>query len=196
MTTTMSPSTNGRPRRSLNETIGRLDEMLDALGRAIPETIRDELRVNIGAAVADGVRAALVEIAANLDLPALLHRAQQFAPTSPAPAENVGPGLFRRVMSRVGQAAAVTAASMAGRTRQLSRGLGMYLAKLRQLWQFRRPVGVALVVGGLAATATLLAPTWVGGILSGIGAAGSALAVQMGLWLRRAFGLSVPALNE
>lgn len=196
MTTTMSPSVNGRPRRSLNETIGRLDEMLDGLGRAIPETIRDELRVNIGAAVADGVRAALVEIAANLDLPALLHRAHQFAPTPPAPVEIQRPGLFRRVMSRVGQAAAVTATAMAGRTRQLSRGLGMYLAKLRQLWQFRRPVGVALVIGGLAATVTLLAPNWVGGILSGITAAGSAVAVQMGLWLRRAFGLAVPALNE
>ena len=55
MTTTMNnlPTLPGRQRRSLNDTIGRLDEMIDGLSEAIPGTIRDTLQETVGTAVAE-----------------------------------------------------------------------------------------------------------------------------------------------
>ena len=50
MTTTLAPASNGRARRSLNDSIARLDEMIDGLSEAIPETIRDTLKEALEAA--------------------------------------------------------------------------------------------------------------------------------------------------
>ena len=71
MTTTMNhnlPTLPGRQRRSLNDTIGRLDEMIDGLSEAIPGTIRDTLQETVGAAVAEGIREALADIFANSEV--------------------------------------------------------------------------------------------------------------------------------
>jgi hypothetical protein len=62
MTTTLNAPANGRPRRTLNETIGQLDQMIEGLSTAIPETIRDTLQEHVAAAVSEGVRSALVDI--------------------------------------------------------------------------------------------------------------------------------------
>jgi hypothetical protein len=43
MTATMNNNLPGRQRRSLNDTIGHLDQMIDGLSEAIPGTIRDTL---------------------------------------------------------------------------------------------------------------------------------------------------------
>ena len=71
----MSATTmNGRPlpRRTLNDSIGRLDDILDGLGEAIPATIRTTLQESVGVAVAEGVKAAMVEIMTNPDVLAKL----------------------------------------------------------------------------------------------------------------------------
>ena len=55
------PTLPGRQRRSLNDTIGRLDEMIDGLSEAIPGTIRDTLQETVGAAVGTAERAGHVD---------------------------------------------------------------------------------------------------------------------------------------
>ena len=70
MTATLSlPSAaNGQHRRSLNDSISRLDEMIDGLSTAIPETIRDTLKETVAESVSLGVKAAVIEVLTNADL--------------------------------------------------------------------------------------------------------------------------------
>jgi hypothetical protein len=49
-------SANGRHRRSLSDTISRLDEMIDGLSQAIPDTIRDTLKEAVAESISLGVK--------------------------------------------------------------------------------------------------------------------------------------------
>src|SRR3954469_14738800 len=65
MSVTITPTSNGRARRSLNDSIVRLDDMIDGLSEAIPATIRDTLKESIAEAITEGVKAAVVEVLTN-----------------------------------------------------------------------------------------------------------------------------------
>ena len=177
MTGTMTAppeSANGRPpRRSLNDAIGRLDEMIDGLSTAIPETIRDTLKESIADAIALGVKAAVVEVLSNRALLEALH----------------GP---RRMTLRQMLAAAVTR-TRAKVARWVKRAVTSVLGtpqrlreRTRQVWAVRRPVIIALTIGAVVGFAAAWTPSWVAGTLLGIGTAGLSLVVQAGLWARRA----------
>jgi hypothetical protein len=98
MTTTMNAPANGRPRRSLNETIGHLDQMIDGLSNAIPETIRDTLKEEVGAAVGEGVRTALTDLLTNPEVLALLRHTLAPEPLMAAPVTLGRPPLFPGVL--------------------------------------------------------------------------------------------------
>ena len=85
MNATATPKTastsNGR-RPTLSDSITRLDQILDGLGEAIPQLIRDTLRESVAVAVAEGVRAALVDVLNGEAVQSLL---LGVLPTTPAP---------------------------------------------------------------------------------------------------------------
>ena len=83
MNATPTPKTapNGR-RPTLSDSIDRLDHILDGLSEAIPATVRDALRESVAAAVAEGVRAALVDVLNGEAVQSLL---LGVLPTTPAP---------------------------------------------------------------------------------------------------------------
>src|ERR1700733_4384459 len=94
----------GRQRRNLNDTIGHLDQMIDGLSEAIPGTIRDTLQETVGAAITEGVRAALLEIVSNPDVVALL-RSSLPVSASPAKEDASGapnPSLLGTLLKKVG----------------------------------------------------------------------------------------------
>jgi hypothetical protein len=201
MTATMNNNLPGRQRRSLNDSIGHLDQMIDGLAEAIPGTIRDTLQEMVGAAITEGVRAALLEIVSNPDVQALW-RSSQPTPSPLAVPIVTGasqPGVVRRLLARTG-AGIVNAVrwSMtlmrAGATKVIQcaltalRKLAQLRERLRSLRHARRPLLLAFAVGALVATITLIAPSWVAAMLSGLGGAGITLAVQAGLWLRQHLG--------
>ena len=66
---------------------------------------------------------------------------------------------------------------------------------MKAIFRFSTPL-LALAVGGLAVAITLVAPTWVAAIVSGLGGAGVALAVQAGLWLRKHLGTLLATRRE
>jgi predicted permease len=77
-----------------------------------------------------------------------------------------------------------------------SRGCLNKLAALRQRlrqYPIRKPLLLALAVGGLATLIALVAPQWVAATLSGLGGVSVTLFVQVGLWLRQRFGSLVAA---
>ena len=179
---------NGRtlPRRSLNDSIGKLDTILDGLGEAIPATIRDTLQESVSAAVAEGVKAALIEVMTNPDLLARIQPQPVLAK----------PSFFGRIYSKVrdGLASfwnwvapkAVTlkenAAEAVGGVRQ--RGTNL-VNRLRWLGSCRRPIVIALSIGFfLAGVAYVSSPTFAS-LLTGLAATVSALGVQFALWTRR-----------
>jgi hypothetical protein len=191
MTTAMP--LNGRPRRSLNDSIAKLDEILDGLSQAIPATIRDTLRESIAAAVTEGVRIALVEIFASGDLLNLL---RGLVPT-PAPAlmptDPVSPSLKARIGAILARAGRWVGARLRGLTGLVAVGLGSARAQVvglmqrcRLLWTLRRPLAVAAGVGCGAAVVALVAPNWLAAAVSGVGGAVAALGTQLWLWTRRA----------
>jgi H+/Cl- antiporter ClcA len=85
--------------------------------------------------------------------------------------------------------------TVAGCTSAVLNKLAEFRRRLRSLRHVRRPLLLALAVGGLAVVITLVAPTWVTAIVSGLGGAGVALAVQAGLWLRRHLGTLLATSN-
>jgi hypothetical protein len=199
MTVTMNNILPSRPRRNLNDTIGHLDKMIDGLSEAIPGTIRDTLQETVGAAIGEGVRAALLEIVSNPDVLALLRGAlpaPMAVPITPdAPRESLVGTLLRKVCSAVITVArwfksgvVTVAGAVAECTCTTLNKLAELGQRLRSLRKARRPLLLALVVGSLVAFVALVAPNWVGATLSGLGGAGITLAVQAGLWLRQHLG--------
>jgi hypothetical protein len=171
-TMTMPDSANGRPRRNLNDTIARLDEMIDGLSEAIPETIRDTLKHSISDAIAIGVKAAVVEVLTNRPLLDAMNKPARLT-------------LRQRVTAAIKRASSTV-------VRWVRRLVGVALGtpqKLRDraklIWSVRRPIAVALVIGAAVGFAAAWTPPWVAGTLIGVGTAGLSLVVQAGLWARR-----------
>jgi hypothetical protein len=198
MTATMNNNLPGRQRRSLNDSIGHLDQMIDGLAEAIPGTIRDTLQEAVGAAITEGVRAALLEIVTNPDVLALFRSSLPMVPPLAVP---VVPhvSLLRILLTKVCSGVATVArwskngvvavaTAVADCTSAVLNKLAALRQRLHSLRHARRPLLLALAVGGLAVVITLVAPTWVAAIVSGLGGAGVTLAVQAGLWLRQHLG--------
>jgi hypothetical protein len=199
MTATLNNNNvSSRQRRSLNDTIGHLDQMIDGLSEAIPGTIRDTLQETVGAAITEGVRAALLEIVTNPDVLTRLRGSLPTPPPLAVPLASVTPhsSLLRTLLTKVCSGVATVArwsknaalavtSTMADGTRAVLNKLAALRERLRSLRHARRPLLLALVVGALAVAITLVAPTWVAAIVSGLGGAGVTLAVQAGLWLRQ-----------
>jgi hypothetical protein len=199
MTTTMNAPANGRPRRSLNETIGHLDRMLDGLSTAIPETVRDTLKEEVGAAVSEGVRTALTDILTNPEVLALLRHTLAPEPPMAVPVAPPRPPLFPGMLGTllgatkaagnwVWQRLKRAGGAVAGLACKVAYKLVALRDQLQTLRQVRKPLLLALAIGGLAAAVALFAPHWVAATLSGLGGLCATLTVQLGLWLRRSLG--------
>ena len=78
----------------------------------------------------------------------------------------------------------------AGRAAALLRGLR---GAWRLGWLWRRQLAVALAVGAAAGAGAYFAGPWLAGLAAGAGGFAAALALQAGLWLRRACGIDAGA---
>jgi Flp pilus assembly protein TadB len=177
----------------LNDSIAKLDEILDGLSQAIPATIRDTLRESVAAAVTEGVRIALVEIFTSGDLLNLMHGLVPSPAPALIPADPVGPSLKDRIGATLSRAGRWVGTRLRGLTRLVASGLGSahgrvvgLMQRCRLLWTLRRPLAVAAGVGCAAAVVALVAPNWLVAAVSGVGGAVGALGTQLWLWTRRA----------
>jgi len=183
MSVTMTPSANGRSRRSLNESIVRLDEMIDGLSEAIPATIRDTLKESIAEAITEGVKAAVVEVLTN---PALQAKVGEPIRTKSPPLRD----LVRQLVSRARQVTA-RGSELVGQTVSAARQsvtkriklVGSLVGRAKAL---RIPALIAVGAGMAAVAVAAIAPNWVGTVLSGVGGMVTAASVQGWLWVRRA----------
>jgi hypothetical protein len=177
---------NGR-RPTLSDSITRLDQILDGLGEAIPQLIRDTLRESVAVAVAEGVRAALVEVLSGEAVQSLLRGGLSAAS---APAAAPPPSLGARRLTHARSAFATVRAWVGGTLRRVSAGLAAVGRTIRDGvktgfgWlgfggRWLRVFPVLALVGGAAAALTLSASAWWTSLRSGlaaVGAGGAALA--------------------
>lgn len=191
----VTTTTNGKPRKQLADQLDRLDGIIDALAEGLNGAVADAAREGTRLAVKD----AIVEIMTNPDLRALL--APSVAPPPPTPADPPAaapptppkPVLWARIKARISAARTAVAGTVARAKEAVVRrfviagdavvALGRATGETLPL---RRVVLVGLGVGLLVGTACLVLPQTTAAVVGGIGAAGTAVSVQVGNWLTRA----------
>lgn len=182
---TATATTNGKPRKQLSEQLDRMDTLVDALAEALPEAVTDACREGARQAVKEAV----AELLASPDLRALLAgvTAARVAPPPVAPADPAPPtpGVWTRLKAKfaaVREAAAVRVRAAAATVRASTRLLAGVVP-------LRRFLAVAASVGVAVAVAAYACPHAVSAAIGGVGAACTAVGVQLGNWLRKSAGV-------
>jgi hypothetical protein len=211
MTTTSTVPSNGKIRKSLESQLDRFDRMLDGLADAIPQVVAETIRSAAAQSVREAIESALGEVLRSRSvadaigpsavplsghLPVAMPVASVVPPTAAtqhpeyATGDAAGGNRSRGWLARLRVACAARCrrlgrAVAAGWQRWLD-GLSALCAPLAVLPRIVRYVEVALVVGGAVAVLAWFCGPWISSALGGLGAFGSALAVQVGLRLRGA----------
>jgi hypothetical protein len=185
MTATAS---NNRPqRKQLSDQIDRLDSILDGLGGALNGAVAEAAREGMRLALKD----ALIEIMVDAGLRAKLHQAT--APEQPERQPSTSPGILEHAASLLGRLAKAcqrTAANLVERGRAqvktLTHAAAEGLSVVRTLGSLKNLALVGVGVGVTVGVVGLVAPHAVAAGLSGLCGGMAAVAVQLGVWTRRA----------
>jgi hypothetical protein len=189
---TITASRNGAPqRKQLSDQLDRLDGIIDTLADGLTEAVRDA--VTKGTATA--LQQVLLELVANPATRELLRQTLATQTVSAAPAEAVPEtaapttrkASFLARCKRVVANAARTVAAVPGRivigVKGLLRKTKGLARRLNIAWQLKKAAVVGLGIGAAVATVAMLSHP-LASVLSGVGAAATAFAVQLGLWCR------------
>ena len=179
--TSTATATNGRPRRQLADQLDRLDGIIDALAEGLNGAVADAAREGTRLAVKD----AILEILTNPDLRALIATAAPADKRSAQPVTPPGPpalGWWGRAKAK---AAAVTRATRR-RWRSAAAAVAGTARLLSTVMPLKRVLLTGAVIGAAVGVACYLAPHGVASAVSGVGAAVTAVAAQVGGWFRRA----------
>ena len=185
---------NGKPqRKQLADQLDRLDGIIDALAEGLNQAVADAC----GEGARQAVRDVLIEIASNPELRAML--APQAvpmpaaAPVSATPPEPKKPGLWSRLKAQVAAArTAVVAfatkakAAVAAKVAAVTATVAAAGTAAGEALPVRQALGVALGVGLLVGLVCYQLPESASAAVAGAGAACTAVAVQVGNWLKRA----------
>jgi hypothetical protein len=149
--------------------------------------------------VTEAVRATLIEIVSNPQVMSLLRgvvpsivqpagqqEAQAPRTSEPKPHVHVRRGLtsawqWATAKLRTTRQATVISA------RQAVHGLVGTWRRANAVWQLKRPLIVALLIGFIAGMVSYASSPWVAGIVSGVSTTGAVLGMQMALFARRLF---------
>jgi hypothetical protein len=204
---------NGRPqRKQLSDQLDRLDTIIDALAEALPSAVADACKEGARVAIKD----AIVEILASPELRSLIAPARPepiataptLVPESPTVARK--PNFWARLkamktaakeamynaVSRVKNAVVgrinTVRESVVGRINAVRETVAAISMVVSEKIPVRRILLVGLGVGLVVGFACLVIPREVAGVVSGLSAASTTIAVQIGSWLKNAarrFGL-------
>ncbi len=179
-----APTNNKPQRKQLSEQIDRLDTIIDCLGEVLPEAVRDACQEGTRQAVKD----AILEIVSNPELrnliaglaPAALSPVAS-APSPPSDITISKPGFLCRARSKV----AATKAALIRRWRTKKAAVVMTVQTLAMMLPLKQ---IALVGAGIGVVVGLISyacPHTLTAVMSGIGGAGTAVAIQVGFGFHR-----------
>jgi len=196
-----TPTLKPTQRRQLSDQLDRLDTIIDALAEGLPGAVTDAVREGARAAIKD----ALIEIITNPELRALLAPAAPAVPIPtpmpPAPAESrpptptepKRPTLWSRLKSKASAAKAAIVGTVVhvkdaiiGRCHAVRDSIAAVGHAAGEAVPVQKILTTALVVGIVVGSACLIVPETVAAAIGGVGAATTAICVQIGGWLRRA----------
>ena len=183
---TATATTNGRPqRKQLSDQLDRLDEIIEALSVRLTETVADATREGTRLAVRD----VILELMTNADLRAMIPGMAVAPPAAPpaAPAferpEPAAPraGIWRRVKARF----AAAKAAAAERCTAAATTVTATARTLAAVMPLRTILLVGAGVGLLVGVVSYVCPHGLSAVLSAVGGAVTAVAAQVGHWVRR-----------
>jgi hypothetical protein len=179
---------NGKTRKTLAEQLDRLDGILDALSEGLNEAVSDAVRDGTRSAVRD----AIVEVLTNPELRALLGGVVPKPPAAESASArepvDAKPTMLARVADYVREVAQRVAQRINSAVQTIRRAPRAALGLARSLgvaWKLKRILLIALGVGVVTAVVSSMGSHGFAAVVSGIGGAISAVAVQLGLWTRR-----------
>jgi hypothetical protein len=200
MTTTNRPLSNGNAqRKSLSSQLDRLDSILDGLDGALSGAITDAVKDAVSTAVAETVRATLIEIVSNPQVisllrgvvPSIVQPTGQQEAQAPRASEPTPHGPTRRGVTSAWRWATAKLRATRQATvlsaRQAVHGLVRTWRRANAVWQLKRPLFVALLIGFVAGMVSYASSPWVAGIVSGVSTTGAVLGMQLALFARRLF---------
>ncbi len=191
---TATATMNGKPqRKQLADQLDRLDGIIDALAEGLNGAVADACREGTRLALKD----AIVEILTNPELRAMLVpqavSVPVMAPVTASPPEPKKPGLWSRLKAKFAAArTAVVAfamkarAAVAAKVAAVTATVAAAGTAAGEALPVRQALGVALGVGLLVGLVCYQLPESASAAVAGAGAACTAVAVQVGTWLKRA----------
>jgi hypothetical protein len=185
---------NGKPqRKQLADQLDRLDSIIDTLADGLNQVVADACREGTRQAV----RNVLIEIANNPELRAMLvSQAVPVPATAPIPAnppESKKPGLWTRLKAKIAAVretltGAATKAKdlVAAKYKSASNTVVAVSTATGEALPLRRVLWVGLGVGLLVGLVCLVVPHAAAAAISAVSVATTAVAAQIGTWLKRA----------
>jgi hypothetical protein len=185
---------NGTPqRKQLSDQLDRLDGIIDCLADGLSDAVRDAVKEG----TATAIQQILLEVVNNPTTRELLRQTLGAEPakspgTTAAPASEaaVPPTRKASFLARCKRSvvnAARKVASLPGklfaRAKSLFRKAKVLTRQLNIAWQLKKAAVLGLGIGAAVAAVSLWSHP-LASVLSGIGAAATAFAVQLGLWCR------------
>ena len=182
---------NGSPqRKQLSDQLDRLDGIIDCLADGLSDAVRDAVKEG----TATAIQQILLEVVNNPTTRELLRQTlgAESVKTNEAPVMEAGVPLTRKAsfLARCKRSvvnAARKVASLPGklfaRVKNLFRKVKGLTRRLNIAWQLKKAAVLGLGIGAAVAAVSLWSHP-LASVLSGIGAAATAFAVQLGLWCR------------
>ena len=181
---------NGRPqRKQLCDQLDRLDGIIDTLADGLSDAVRDAVKEGTATAIQQILHDALTNPATRELLRQTLGAESKPADataTSPPTAMTRKASFLARCKGVVVTAARTVAAipgKLFARAKTLARKVKGLTRRLNIAWQLKKAAVLGLGIGVAVAAVSLWSHP-LASVLSGIGAAATAFAVQLGLWCR------------
>jgi len=182
---------NGRPqRKQLCDQLDRLDGIIDTLADGLSDAVRDAVKEGTATAIQQILHEALTNPATRELLRQTLgaepKTVEATATSAPATAMTRKASFLARCKGAVVSAARTVAAipgKVVAGVKTLVRKVKGLTRRLNIAWQLKKAAVVGLGIGAAVATVSLCSHP-LATVLSGIGAAATAFAVQLGLWCR------------
>jgi len=195
MTATATPSTNGKPtRKQLADQLDRLDSIIDLLADGLPQAVADATREGARQAVRD----VILELLTNPELRTLIAGLAPAAQPAPAPEPSAPPAApassahapaKSEFWGRVKEQCKVVKAATVRKCRAAKTAVANTVRTLAAVMPLKKMLLVGAGVGVAVAAVSYLAPHSVSAVVSGVGAACTAVGVQVGRWFRKSAGL-------
>jgi hypothetical protein len=190
----MTATRNGTPqRKQLSDQLDRLDGIIDCLADGLSDAVRDAVKEG----TATAIQQILLEVVNNPTTRELLRQTLAVEPAKPAEATTAPTADAAVPVTRKASFLARCKRSVVKVIRKVASLPGRLFARVKSLvrkakgltrqwniaWQLKKAAVLGLGIGAAVAAVSLWSHP-LASVLSGIGAAATAFAVQIGLWCR------------